>query len=248
MKPFDIWNRYMQSYDFLTTVDGYNRNLQDILQTVSPKAGVRILDAGSGTGNLSVAMKRSGAVVSSCDFSPSAIEAHLKKDPNADVVNASLEEPLPFDDGSFDAVACASVLFALTRDGCRLAMREFHRVLAADGRAVVTVPAREARLTSLVRMHFSTQVRRHGMVIGAARSIRDVPVLTNVLRYNRLLMSLPDWEGFHIFTEDELRSSLREAGFGEISITRTYGDCFLLATARKQCPAEIVARKMLEAA
>ena len=233
MKPFEIWNKYMQSYDFLTSVDGYARNLQDIVEALKPQPGMSVLDAGSGTGNLSLELSKKGADVTSCDFSPSAIAKHLEKDSKAHVVQASLEEPLPFNNDHFSAVCCASVLFALSRQGCKLALEEFHRVLNHTGKIVLTVPAQEARLRSLVFMHMTTLMRRHGTVGGGFRAIRHVPSLIKVLHYNRLLMNLPDWQGFHIFSEPELRSCFTDAGFSRIAVTRTYGGCFFLVTAQK---------------
>ncbi|HEY3322794.1 MAG TPA: class I SAM-dependent methyltransferase, partial [Planctomycetota bacterium] len=113
----------MRSYDFLTHVESYSQNLRDVLTAARPYPGCEILDAGSGTGNLSLALKAEGCNVVSCDFSPSAIAAHRAKDPQANVVCASLEQPLPFETDQFDAVCCASVLFALTRAGCLSALR-----------------------------------------------------------------------------------------------------------------------------
>lgn len=75
----------------------------------------------------------------SVDFSEAALRIHRKKDPAAEQVHASLEEPLAFADRSFYVVCCASVLFALSQDGFRLVLAEFHRVLVDEGRLVVTV-------------------------------------------------------------------------------------------------------------
>ena len=98
MQPRELWERYMGCYDYLTGVGSYLANLREIVAATALQPGSRVLDAGSGTGNLSLLLKELGAHVVSCDFSESALACHRKKDPQAELVQASLEERLPFRD------------------------------------------------------------------------------------------------------------------------------------------------------
>lgn len=245
MSHFEIWEAYMRNYDFLTHVDSYTRNIQDVAAAVAfPRllregaeggvgSAMRILDAGSGTGNLSIALKEKGAQVVSCDFSPSALKKHLAKDQQANTLQASLEEPLPLADKEFDAVCCASVLFTLTERGCRLALREFSRVLKPGGQLVVTVPAPNQRNGNLIGLHFGGLMKKRGVLSGIARGLSHLPALARILYYNRKLGKLPDWQGFHRFSEAELRRCIAAAGFADLAVERTYGNRFLLVTAIK---------------
>jgi len=232
MSHFALWNSYMKVYDFLNDVDSYTRSLQDVADAVGARAGMRILDAGSGTGNLSIMLKRRGGDVVSCDFSPAALARHREKDPQACLIETSLENPLPFADKEFEAICCASVLFTLTQNGCRLALREFARVLRPDGRLVLTVSAPETHVGNLVAMYFRALVAKYGAIRGRLRAVWKLPALARIVRYNQRLRRLPDWQGFHYFTEPELLGFLTEAGFEQIAIRRTYGGCFFLATAQ----------------
>ena len=231
MNSYSIWQGYMQSYDFLTKVDGYAQNMNDIATTANPFPGASILDAGSGTGNLSLLLKSKGAKVLSCDYSSVALARHKDKDPDATLMQASLEKPLSLPGQSFDTVCCASVLFALSQSGCDLALSEFHRVLRPEGRLVLTVPAQEAKLGKLVQMHLRTIAKAHGKVRGLPKFLADLPALTNVLYYNAKLKALPDWQGFHAFKEDELAGLVAKAGFERIERRRTYGGVFLMVSA-----------------
>jgi len=233
MTHFDIWNSYMMSYDFLNQIDSYAKNLCDVADAVRVRPGERVLDAGSGTGNLSTLLKRRGVEVVSCDFSPVALAKHRAKDRDAIQVEASLENPLPFDDAEFDAVCCASVLFALTQSGCQLAVREFNRVLKPGGRVVVTVPAPNQRNKNLIGMHFQGLKRKHGRLMGWSRGIVDLPCLLKILYYGRALGRLPDWQGWHRFTADEICKLLSDAKFDGMMLKTTYGACFLLLAATK---------------
>ena len=231
MPHLDIWNRYMRCYDFLNCVDSYSQNIRDIAKALEPRPGMKVLDAGSGTGNLSILLKLAGANVVSCDFSQSALQLHRAKDPYAELVKTSLEEPLPFGAQSFDAVCCASVLFALTQTGCCVAVNEFRRILKPTGRLIVTVGAPAARNGNLIALHLRGLSERHGRVRGWMKGVADLPALIQILYYNRLLARLPDWHGFHRFTEAELRGLVAGAGFQQIDIRMTYGGCFFLLTA-----------------
>jgi len=233
MSHFEIWNRYMRSYDFLNQIDSYAQNLNDVADAAHVGAGMRVLDAGSGTGNLSMLLKARGAEVVSCDFSPAALELHRAKDPHANLIEASLEEPLPFDNEQFDAVCCASVLFTLTQSGCQLAIREFNRVLKPGGTVVITVPAPNQQNKNLIGMHFRGLARRHGRLKGWSRGALDLPPLLKILHYGRALGRLPDWQGWHRFTSTEICDFTTNASFNILELRKTYGDCFLLLSARK---------------
>jgi ubiquinone/menaquinone biosynthesis C-methylase UbiE len=234
MTSYSLWNRYMHCYDALTQVESYNRNIDDIASMVMPCHGARILDAGSGTGTLSMLLEERGADVTSLDFSEEALRQHLKKAPAAKVMRASLEDPLVFDEGSFDFVCCASVLFALSYSGCHNAVREFFRVLRPNGRLIVSVAAPAKKNGALLARHLRKMVSRSVPVRQRMSTLLDMPRVARVMYYNYRLQKLPDWQGYHRFSEQELNELLVDAGFNDISIGRTYSGSFFLAVATKK--------------
>lgn len=233
METEQLWQKYMRGYDFLCNVGSYRQNLEDVVRACGPRGGMRVLDAGSGTGNLSLILKSMGAEVVSLDFSGEALARHRAKDPNAQQIQASLEVPLALSEESCDAVCCASVLFALSKAGCKLALGEFYRVLRKGGRLIVTVAAPEKRARGLFGMHVRNCISRHGRWGGFVRGMRDIPSITRIVYYNALLQKLPDWKGYHRFQESELHEFLSMAGFEGVKVERTYGGCFFLVEAQK---------------
>lgn len=234
MTSYALWNRYMQCYDALTRVESYTRNIDDIASMAAPCFGARILDAGSGTGTLSMLLRERGADVTSLDFSEEALRHHLRKDPAAKVLRASLEEPLAFDAESFDLVCCTSVLFALSRSGCNTAVREFFRVLRPGGKTIISVAAPSKKNGTLFAKHLGRMVSHNTPARQRMSALLDMPRMARVMYYNYRLQQLPDWQGYHRFSEQELHELLENAGFANIAIGRTYSESFFLAVATKK--------------
>lgn len=107
------------------------------LALVGDAAGKRVLDVGCGTGAHSAELLRRGAVVTGIDKSAGLLAIARKRLGRAVALHHhDLAEPLPFADGSFDIVLAALVLHYL--HDWQPVLREFRRVLVADGRLVVS--------------------------------------------------------------------------------------------------------------
>lgn len=101
--------------------------------------GLRILDAGCGSGPLTSALRDRGADVSAFDLSPGMVAlARERLGDDADLQVADLSERLPYDDDSFDIVVCSLTMHYL--EDWTGPLVELRRVLRAGGRLVVSVP------------------------------------------------------------------------------------------------------------
>ena len=116
------WNLYFER-------PGMLRFLPDV-------AGKDVLDAGCGPGFYAAYMVDQGAHVTAFDFNPLFVERTQKRtNQRAKVLQADLAEPFTFAaDGSFDLAVCVLVLHYL--EDWLPTLREFHRVLRADGQLV----------------------------------------------------------------------------------------------------------------
>jgi SAM-dependent methyltransferase len=96
--------------------------------------GMRVLDAGCGTGVAAVTAARSGAIVKGADLTP---ELLVRARENAQIANVNVEwfeadvELLPFADGEFDAVLSQFAHMFAPRP--EIAIREMLRVLRPGG-------------------------------------------------------------------------------------------------------------------
>lgn len=232
-----FWDRYLRAYDVLNEVSDYRASLARLLDQINLQAGERVLDAGSGTGNLSMLMSERGTQVTSIDFSHAAVALHREKDPYADVIQASLESPLPFERASFDVVTCTSVLFALSRKGAALALREFARVLRPSGRVLVTVMKPKQSKTAMLWTHLTRRWQALSLGAFLRELVATGAPLAKVVYYNYRMYGLARHDGYHRYSRNELMASVREAGFCAPEYRSTYGGHFHMVTARRATPA-----------
>src|SRR5438105_3084360 len=97
---------------------------------VRPGTGVRVLDAGCGTGANLRALRRYGPTVG-VDIAPLALELARQR-PDMYVVKGSVDS-LPLAAGTFGLVTCFDVLYHLDVREDLSALREFRRVLQPGG-------------------------------------------------------------------------------------------------------------------
>jgi len=104
---------------------------RQILDGLSPIAGRRVLDVGTGTGRAAIALARAGAVVTGIDASREmlAVAERRAREEGASVTFTRGDaHRLDFADGSFDAVVCLRVL--MHTPDWRASLRELCRVAA----------------------------------------------------------------------------------------------------------------------
>ena len=101
----------------------------------------RVLDLGCGSGRLTVALARAGAAVTGLDTSRERLEQARRRAGEGgvelDLVAADMNDPLPFQDGSFDAATSRLVLMAAADPAATL--RELRRVVVPDGRIATVI-------------------------------------------------------------------------------------------------------------
>ena len=120
--------------------------------------GFRALDVGCGDGaRYGLRMQESGVEMHGVDISEVAVQEARQRGIDAQV--ASLANPLPFDDGSFDVAICLEVLEHLVDP--EYVVREISRVLKPGGRALLSVP-NAAYWTTRVELLFTGHYNPRG--------------------------------------------------------------------------------------
>lgn len=144
VKKFDAW---AANYDQLLATgkapisfDGYERVLEEVVEKAMAKEGMRVLDLGTGTGNLAALFLDAGCDVWGLDFSAEMLAKAKEKLPQLHIVQADLlddEWPLGLDQG-FDRIVSAYVLYNFNLPyKIQLLERLAGRYLADNGRIVI---------------------------------------------------------------------------------------------------------------
>jgi SAM-dependent methyltransferase len=119
------------------SADNAHYDRPSVLDLCGDVAGVRVLDACCGPGFLAASLVERGARVVGFDASGAMVEmARRRLGGRAEIRRATLGEPLPFDDGSFDLVVCALAIHYV--EDRVAALREIHRVVRPGGAAVIS--------------------------------------------------------------------------------------------------------------
>ena len=137
--------------------------LPALRRLIGPQA--RVLEAGCGTGRVSIPLIEGGLDLVGCDLSAPMLNRFQQKYPPARLVRADASQ-LPFPDSTFDAVLTVHVLHLIP--AWRDVMREFKRVLVPGGLYfnvrtwdTVGVSAAEA-----LRTFWQTWMKEHGVDAG----------------------------------------------------------------------------------
>lgn len=190
------------------TADEYLR--QPYVQTMlcSLRPGMRVLDAGCGTGGLVWFLLARGFDVSGIDASPAAIEIARRAAPEADLRVATVEQ-LPFPEASFDAYLAIGS-WEYPERGPDVAAHEAARVLKPGGLAFIEVP----QLSALRRLLYVPLKRIEYRLRKTIANTRCVQRLSH-----------------HLFSVTEMRALLTQHGFDVLEVhhhdlpevTRHYG-------------------------
>lgn len=179
----------------------------------------RALEIGAGTGFFALNLRQAGILDDVCvtDISPGMVRAaqhnarQLGSEIEGDVADA---EHLPYDDASFDVVVGHAVIHHIP--DVELAFREMARVLRPGGRVVICGEPtrygdRVARALSRATWWAATNVTR--LPVLEKRWARPREELDESSR----AAALEAVVDLHTFDPGELRSTVRRAGFDEVS-------------------------------
>ncbi len=133
LDPKEGYARYAATYDKGEKYwDSFEKQyLKPYIELVK---GKKTLDAGAGTGRLSVRLAKAGAQVTALDISPEMLAILKSKNPDVETVEGDLED-MPFEDDSFDMVFSSLALVHLKK--IEPFLDECYRVLKDDGKLVL---------------------------------------------------------------------------------------------------------------
>jgi len=165
--------------------------------------GIRILDAGCGTGSIAIGLARCGYAVTGIDYHPASLQ-QAQREALAAEVDVKLEQGelsqalRAMDSNVYDAVVCTEVLY--TCANYRELLQELNRMLKSGGFLFVSFPT---------RFHIVTTLLRRGSYSDAMYAATHTE---GVLR----MAQLPTY--YNWTSREELTDDLKHAGFEVVEI------------------------------
>jgi SAM-dependent methyltransferase len=138
-----LWNLYALCYDAIVGLAPYQDMLGEVVEALDLAPGMRLLDAGCGTGALAerVAAKYPGVELLGVDLSTTMLKRARARRPWPtcfSFVEGDIDEVLANDSRVFDRIASVNVIWTLPDPQRTFALMT--RALAAGGRMVHTTP------------------------------------------------------------------------------------------------------------
>ena len=142
--PDGVWDRLSSHYDRQLWLE--RAAVRRALRLVAPQAGERVLDVGTGTGEVlrQLAPHPGYREVIGVDSS-AAMLARVPELPAGFSVRVADARGLPFPDRHFDVVTASYVLHVIPDADLPAVVAELHRVLRPGGRLVTVTPATPTR-------------------------------------------------------------------------------------------------------
>jgi len=231
MLSLKFWDRYFKVYDNLNRLSPYRSFLADVCDGLKVKKGDNVLDAGCGTGNLCLEVKKRKAKAVCLDFSKSGLEEYLKKDPKGEVILHSLTEKLPFSSNYFDKIACADVVYTIEESKRLGVLKELNRVLRPGGLIALADPKKGFNPFSIYFGDINKVTKEHGhrrALLHIAKTV--IPAIRILFCFISIRKDMTN----HFFTTKEHKDILLRAGFSEVvSESSTYHKQCVLHVAKK---------------
>jgi ubiquinone/menaquinone biosynthesis C-methylase UbiE len=234
MLDTNFWKKYFKVYDILNKLVPYQELLDVIYNELKIKRGDKILDVGSGTGNLAIKLKKNGGDVIGLDFSKEGIEIHKKKDCNAKIVLGDIKEPFPFSDNYFNKICSNNTIYTIPKDARLGVFKEFFRVLKPGGVVVVSNIIKGFKPFEIYKAHIYREIKNCGIFHATYRTIKFIKPTVKIFYYNYLIKKENKYGNYDFLDENEQKKLLKSSGFVRISENKfVYSEQAILNSAHK---------------
>jgi SAM-dependent methyltransferase len=233
-----LWNLYAACYDLVAGLASYQDMLDEVVAALDLRPGMRVLDAGCGTGALEARLvaRHPDVEVVAVDASP-AMLARARQRPwsvSPRFVAADIDDFLAKEERPFDRVVSVNLIWALNDP--RRTIEHMAACLAQGGRMVHTTPRWRFRFDLLVVGHLR---RTHG-VRALLRALCLLPLLAaaGLLNLALVLRVLSrTWRDRSRWQAEGLARLFAQPSLGPVAIRPTYaGQGFLVMCDKRAAP------------
>jgi len=187
---------------------------ETVIRGLDIRPGDLILDAGAGTGNLSLDIRRRGGRVVALDSSREALEICLTKDRSIQVICHDLRSKLPFSDNYFDKIVSVNTIFLIKPELREDVIEEFYRVLKKNGKIILVNLKKDFRSLEIYHEHFRIIKKKEGLFEAIKQMLKFIVPSCKLFYYAKKITG----EHFSL-KEGEQMGILQKIGFRKISKT-----------------------------
>jgi len=143
----EVWRNYWDAHGHELGADPSGFVERAVREQLQPSSGMRILEAGSGTGGVAKRLAACGASVTLLDIVPACVAGGIASSPEHPMRGVVGDLfAMPFADDTFDAIFNVGVMEHFLPADLQRGLAEMARVVRPGGRVVCLVPSARARL------------------------------------------------------------------------------------------------------
>jgi SAM-dependent methyltransferase len=235
--PRLLWNLYARCYDRITGLLPYQEMLDEVVGALDLRPGMRVLDAGCGTGALAerLAARHPDIELVAADLSPAMLKrARTRRawPASFNFVEGNIDDVLASDERGFDRIASVNVIWTLPdpeKTFARMTAR-----LRDGGRMVHTTPSWRLRAHAIVWQHLCGHKGWARMRALGGLPVLAVAGLLNLLLLVQGMVSARAPRARKRWHADGLAELLRAAGAPPTAIRPCYAGQDMLLVCEKE--------------
>ena len=212
-----FWKNYFDVYDYLNLLIPYQDLLRQIVAEANIRPGDYVLDAGSGTGNLSVLLNNQRAIITAIDYSEDGHRLHVSKKTGANIIKTDLTDRLPFPDNYFDRICSNNTIYTIASEKRLQIFKEFLRVLKPGGVIVVSNVIQKFDPFKIYFDHLDQDIKKSGIFRALSNMVRLIIPTVRLLYYNYVIKHEEGIENQRFMSDEEQKNLLLDGGFKNIS-------------------------------
>lgn len=229
-----LWDVYAAGYDLIAGLAPYRDMLDEIEGALDLRPGMRVLDAGCGTGALTVrlAERHPDVQIVAVDASSAMLKRARQKVPSrATFHQADINAYLAAHAGEFDRIVSVNLLWALGDPAATI--RSMANGLRPGGKMVHTTPRWRFRFDRIVSGHLR---RTHGLALLRALAALPLLALAGLLNLALVLQVLgrhQTWRDRSRWQSHGLERLFSRPDLTSFALRRTYAQQGFLVTCTK---------------